>query len=113
MVAELLSMVLLVADGGAPQPFAGGLEEGVVYVIETSRDALPSQLAPPALKLPMHHASRVEWEAPLSLPEGRLELTFQVVEVTVRRISERRWNSTFRCRLLQSRKLPSAGSSGR
>jgi hypothetical protein len=59
------------------------------------------QLRPPRLKLPHHHAGRVEWlgGAP-TLPDGEVRLVLEVVSHDVVRMTERRWNSTWVCRVI-------------
>lgn len=100
---------LVLVDGGslAPQTFAGALEVNQVYVL-AGRHA-PSKgvnlfdaLKPPRLQLPRHHAVHVEWVdgADLKVPEGLVRLTFLVEAPDVSRVDERRWNSSWRLRLV-------------
>lgn len=93
-----------------PVEYRGTLEAKATYVLRGEHDPsrgvdLLAELRPPKLKLPMHHAARVEWtdEAAIAaLPRGALRLEFVVEAVDVVRVTERRWNSTFRCRLVRA-----------
>ena len=93
-----LVVLMLAADGGAMTPYDGHLEAGVTYVV-TGED-LAKEFIPPRLVLPYHHAGRVEWLEPLVLPRGRVKLVFKVESHDVQRMMERRWNSTWRCRVV-------------
>ncbi len=97
----MLSLALLLSlavDGGTVTPFEGTLEPGVTYVLTGTVDVL----RPPTLKLPHHHASRVEWVGDVAIPTGKVRLVFKVERVDIERMSERRWNSTFTCRVLSA-----------
>lgn len=79
-------------------PYDGRLEPGATYVV-TSDDLL-AEFTPPRLKLPYHHAGRVDWVEPLVLPPGRVKLVFKVESHDVQRVTVGRWNSTWRCRVV-------------
>lgn len=78
---------MLAADGGATTPYDGHLEAGVTSVV-TGEDLLKE------------HAGRVEWLEGLVLHPGRVKLVFKVESHDVQRMTERRWNSTWRCRVV-------------
>lgn len=85
-------------------PWAGQLSAGSTYVVvgENSGDLLAETFRPPRLKLPHHHAARVEWLGDTTVPRGKVRVVFTVESVDVQRMSETRWNSTFRCRLISA-----------
>lgn len=100
----LVAILTLATDGGvvAPIPFDGHLEAEKTYEL-VSDDALTS-FRPPSLKLPFHHAGRVEWadDALARVPKGRVRLVFAVETIDVVRMTSTRWNSTYHCRLISA-----------
>ncbi len=107
---SLVALLLAADGGGVPVDYRGTLEAKATYVLKGEHDPargldLLAALRPPALKLPMHHAARVEWADPgaiAALPRGALRLEFVVEAVDVVRMSEGRWNTTYRCRLVRA-----------
>jgi hypothetical protein len=67
-------------------------------------------LRPPSLKLPHHHAGRVEWtdeDTLVRIPKGRVRIVFVVERIDVARMTSTRWNSTYWCRLISAEPAPS------
>lgn len=110
----LLTLMLSAVDGGAvPTLFAGTLEARHRYELRGEHaparglDLLASELTPPRLRIPLHHAVRVEWlESKVLIPAGRVRVVFEVEAIDVVRMTERRWNTTYRCRLLSAEPAP-------
>lgn len=100
----LFVLLALTIDAGAAIPWEGQLEAGSTYVVvgESSGDFLAETFRPPRLKLPHRHAGRVEWLGDASVPKGKVRVVFTVERVDVQRMSERRWNSTYTCRLISA-----------
>lgn len=87
----------------APTTFTGHLEAEQTYELVT--DDVLEALRPPSLKLPFHHAGRVEWSddrVVAQLPKGRVRIVFVVERVDIVRMTTTRWNSTYRCRLISA-----------
>ncbi len=109
---ELLRAVMPEPVSAEPElfEFAGTLEEGRMYralsIFDQEQEWRP--VAP--LKLPFHHAGRIEWlnlkdfpaltETP---PSARLKnIVFRVVEKRIAKVAgQYRWNTTFYCRIIR------------
>lgn len=100
-----------------PLEFSGALEEGFTYralvIFDQAHEWRP--VAP--LKLPYHHAGRVEWlnlqdfpELTKRPPDSRLkQFIFKVEEKrTVKVSGQYRWNTTYHCRIMRVEKEPQA-----
>lgn len=96
-------LVMLSTDGGAAIPFDGTLVPGQRYELRGPGATVLEALRPPRLKVPAHHAARVEWREVPTLPAGEVRLIFEVETHEVVRVSERRWNSTWTCRVVEVR----------
>lgn len=101
-------LLALAVDGGSVTPFEGRLEKGASYELtgendpERGIDLIAQTFQPPILKLPHHHAGRVEWLGEVALPHGRVRVVFKVESLEVQRMTERRWNSTWKCRVISA-----------
>jgi hypothetical protein len=94
-----------------PVEFAGTLEKGVRYRAEVVRgDETEEWRLSIRLKLPFHHAGRVEWLNLKEFPElaggpsvaPRKRIIFEVVERTIIKVAgQRRWNSVYDCRIIR------------
>lgn len=108
---ELLQKIMgnVSATTTEPIEFAGTLEKGSTYRALVTRDQEQGlQLVTP-LKLPLHHAARVEW---LNLKEfaelgkrsattQRTQIVFKVVEKKSVKVSgQYRWNTIYECQLI-------------
>jgi len=108
-MAAVIALLLTIDGGAVLAEYRGTLEANHQYALVGEHDPargvdLFAALRPPRLALPRHHAARVEWAdeaAVAALPTGTLRVEFAVDAVQVDRVSERRWNTTFRCRLLR------------
>ena len=103
----LVALLALATDGGvmAPIPFDGHLQREMTYTLDS--DDVVAAFRPPSLKLPHHHAGRVEWadDALARVPKGRVRIIFTVEGIDVVRMTATRWNSTYRCRLISASSL--------
>jgi hypothetical protein len=86
-------------------PYQGRLETGWTYSdaidqIEGKELALSSRL-----KMPLHHAARIEWTNLESFPAlktgGRKYLTFRVVTKVIQPMGSGRWNDEYVCELIE------------
>ena len=72
----LTLLLTLAVDGGAVTPWVGELEPGATYVLTGENDPsrghelLAETFRPPRLRLPHHHAGRVEWLGETVIPRG-------------------------------------------
>jgi hypothetical protein len=105
LFALLLTLTL---DAGAAAPWEGHLVAGSTYVVigENTGDFLAETFRPPRLRLPHHHAGRVEWLGDVKLPRGKVRVVFTVETVGVQRVDQRRWNSTYTCRVISAEQVP-------
>ena len=85
--------------------FEGELKPGWAYI--TGLDHIKEkglQLGVP-LKIPLHHASRIEWtnedKFPLLRESGVRFITFRVVSKETRQIERNRWNDTYICEIIE------------
>lgn len=92
-----------------PVEFAGALEKGVTYRALVTRDEAEQWRLVLPLKLPYHHAGRVEWlnlrdfPALNTRPSGALlkRIVFKVTERTIVKVSgQYRWNTTYDCHII-------------
>jgi hypothetical protein len=110
-IGPLLMFAVAVGDAGSstPRAYSGQLESGVLYELTCPGTELQAELSPPRLRVPMHHAGRVEWSNPdqlATLSRARTRIVFIVERVVVERISERRWNTTYHCRVQRIEVVP-------
>lgn len=96
-----------------PFEFAGALEEGVMYRALVIFNQAQEWRTVSPLKLPFHHAGRVEWlnlrdfpELTKRQPDSRLkQFIFKVVgKKTVKVSGQYRWNTTYDCRIIKVEK---------
>lgn len=89
--------------------FTGTLEKGTTYRALVKRDRTNEWHTVSRLKLPYHHAGRIEWLNLKDFPElnkpsrGPLlkHFVFKVTEEEVYKVSgQRRWNTTYYCRIV-------------
>jgi hypothetical protein len=89
-----------------PVEFAGTLEKGTTYRAEVRREEAKEWRLSVPLKLPFHHAGRVEWLNLKEFPElakgpsgaPRKRIVFKVVGRTIFKVAGvRRWNNVFDC----------------
>jgi hypothetical protein len=93
-----------------PIEFAGTLEKGRTYRASVTPDGAAEWRLVLPLKLPFHHAGRVEWlnlkDFP-ALDKGASnallkQIVFKVVERTIVKVAgQNRWNTTFDCRIVR------------
>lgn len=101
-------LLAVAVDGGTVTPWEGTLASGATYEVtgenDPSRgiDLLAETFRPPRLQLPHHHAGRVEWLGEVALPRGTVRVVFKVESLEVQRMTERRWNSTWKCRVISA-----------
>lgn len=107
-MTRLLLLLTLAFDGGTVTLWEGTLEPGVTSVLTGTHDPargvdlLADTFRPPTLKLPNHHAGRIEWVGDVVIPTGKVRLVFKVEGHAIARIAERRWNSTWTCRVISA-----------
>ena len=93
-----------------PAEFKGSLEEGRTYraVVVCDKDHQWRPLIP--IKVPYHHAARIEWLNLKDFPElmkadphdCRRRIVFKVVSTQTVMISRQpRWDTTYRCRIVK------------
>lgn len=85
--------------------FEGRLEEGWAYGHTFNHVKVKGlQLGLP-LKLPYHHAARVQWtnedKFPLLRKSGVRWMTFRVVSKETRQVDRNRWNDTYVCEIIE------------
>jgi hypothetical protein len=109
---ELLRAVMPepVAAPQEPLEFAGTLEAGHTYRALSIFDQAQEWRPVAPLKLPFHHAGRIEWLNLTDFPEltetppgSRLKnIVFRVVEKKIAKVSgQYRWNTTYTCRIIR------------
>jgi hypothetical protein len=87
-------------------PYQGILDLGWTYSDAVDYDhAAGLQLSSP-LKVPFHHAARVEWSnlrkfADELRSNGRKYITFRVTSSTVQKIDANRWNTVYDCEIVE------------
>jgi hypothetical protein len=86
-------------------PYQGSLKLGWFYS-DTFRGGEGPQLSS-RLKMPLHYAGHVEWanadQFPILLKKGLRSIIFRPVTETVQMIAPNRWNSTFRCEIVEAK----------
>jgi hypothetical protein len=93
-----------------PIEFEGTLAEGSTYraMVECDREQAWRTVQP--LRIPFHHAARIEWLNRREFPEllrasgkdCRRRIVFNVVaQETIKVSGQYRWNTTYRCRILR------------
>jgi hypothetical protein len=86
-------------------PYQGSLEPGRMYS-DTYDYLKPNEvfLSSP-LKMPFHHAGRLEWTNADDFPQlrrhGRKHIIFRVVSLDITKIGSNRWNSIYSCEILE------------
>ena len=87
-------------------PFAGVLEQGESYRAKAIFRDPPAFEIAPAVKIPPHHAARLEWsnldKFPALAAQGRgtsLSVVFRVLSKTVARQGSTRWNTEYLCEI--------------
>ncbi|HEX8492348.1 MAG TPA: hypothetical protein VF658_05865 [Pyrinomonadaceae bacterium] len=114
---ELLQAVMREPISAAKEPleFAGTLEEGFTYRALVIFDETQEWRLIAPLKLPYHHAGRVEWlnlkdfpELTKQQPAARLkQFVFKVVEKKIIKVAgQYRWNTTYHCRIIALERGP-------
>jgi hypothetical protein len=91
--------------------FEGDLQPGLVYsaALQYRADGAGWWPADPPLRIPAHHAMRLEWLNLADYPElaaktsPRREFVFLVVDRKVRAMAPDRWNTTIQCKILKVR----------
>ena len=86
-------------------PYKGRLEPGWTYADSfDAGDERKLKLSSP-LKMPLHHAARVEWlnadKFRKLRTDGHTFVTFRVVSRDVKKMSDNRWNDTYTCEILE------------
>jgi hypothetical protein len=92
-------------------PFEGDLQQGLVYsaTLEYRNDGQGWRPIEPGLRIPLHHAVRLEWLNLRDFPElsakqrARREVVFLVSARTVSNAGPNRWNTTIQCKVLKVR----------
>jgi hypothetical protein len=83
----------------APQEFEGTLDVGRTYRARVATDSVTGLAIP--LKLPFHHAGRIEWVDREALPSpeaGRAKtIVFEVLSRETQRVDPRGWRTSYRC----------------
>ena len=85
-------------------PYKGRLEPGWMYADSfDAGDERKLKLSSP-LKMPLHHAARIEWlnagKFPRLRAAGHTFITFRVVSRDIRKIGVNRWNDIYTCEIL-------------
>ena len=88
--------------------YDGNLEEGRTYRAKATRDGHGELVIAPRLRIPFHHAGRIEWTgaqavatSPLSSKHWIAEAVFRVVSKSVVAAGPGSWRMTFHCDLLR------------
>lgn len=84
-------------------PYKGRIDPGWMYVDSFDAKGDELKLSSP-LKMPMHHAARIEWlnadKYPKLRATGHTFITFRVISKEIKNIGNRRWNDTYTCEIL-------------
>jgi hypothetical protein len=103
----LLSSLAPAQPAQAVVPFDGNLQVGVTYraLVRRNRNGMSTVIP---LRFPEYQAIRLEWINLRKFPvlrSGRendeLRIVFTVISDQVRRMTERRWNRTVKCRVIR------------
>ena len=106
---ELLKAVANTSNSSSPVVFEGWLKEGNTYRALVAYDLDQEWRTVVALRLPFHHAARIEWlnlkDFPrLNKPESgayQKQFVFEVLEQkTVKVEGQNRWHTTYYCRII-------------
>lgn len=108
---ELLQKIMGNVSATTTQPieFAGTLEKGSTYRALVTPDQEQELRLVAPLKLPLHHAARVEWLNLKEFPElrkrspttQRTQVVFKVIEKKSVKVSgQYRWNTTYECQII-------------
>jgi hypothetical protein len=86
-------------------PYQGTLEPGWTFSDTIDYTAARGLQLSSRLRVPFHHAGRVEWNNADSFPllqqNGRLHLTFRVVSKTTELMGNNRWNDEYVCEIIE------------
>jgi hypothetical protein len=74
--------------------------------VRSGKDTVPVLIAP--VRMPFHYAVRVAWtnlteSTALKRLAGEQRIVFSVVADRIQQMSERRWNRTIRCKVINLR----------
>jgi hypothetical protein len=112
LIVLLLAVFVSGATGQSQQQvveFAGLIQKGPTYRAQISYDKEQGWRTVVKLRVPYHHAARVEWvnlnEYPvLDKPDERSRKKRIVFELESREVvkvsGQERWNTTYRCRII-------------
>ena len=112
LLVAFLALLSSVGAGRSRQEtveFAGLIQKGITYRAEVSYDKKQGWHTSVRLRLPNHHAGRIEWVNLSEFPtlgkpgEGsrRLRIRFELVSRQVVKVQDHeRWNTTYTCRIL-------------
>jgi len=82
--------------------YAGYLEKGKLYRAEAKFDRENGLSLTATLKLPMHHAARIEWTNQDKFPAlNAKQIVFRVLSKDTKFIGQNRWNTVYSCEIVK------------